>query len=220
MRDGPSAPSVPRVPFLYLRHGETDWNAAGRAQGRSDIPLNALGRAQAEQAGSLLRGQPVARVVASPLARADETARIVARAIGIATIAQDEGLREVSFGVREGGPMGRWYEDWIDGLATPEQGESFAALGARGAGVLARHLGSGEPAGMTLFVAHGALFRAIRAVLGLPIHVRLANGAPMRCRPDAAGWTIEPVALSSRASTSLGPITDRPASDRPRNVAE
>ena len=55
---------------------------------------------------------------------------------------------------------------------------------------------------MTLFVAHGALFRAIRAVLGLPVHVRLANGAPMQCRPDAAaGWMIEPVALASRAST-------------------
>ena len=36
-----------RPPIYFLRHGETDYNAAGRLQGRRDIPLNAKGRGQA-----------------------------------------------------------------------------------------------------------------------------------------------------------------------------
>ena len=44
-------------PILYFaRHGQTDWNAERRLQGQRDIPLNALGRVQAAQCGTILRG--------------------------------------------------------------------------------------------------------------------------------------------------------------------
>ncbi len=182
--------NIPHRRFLYLRHGETDWNAEGRAQGLSDIPLNDLGREQARQAARRLSAVRVGMIVASPLARARETATIVADELGL-PVATDDALREVSFGALEGAPMARWYEDWIDGLSTPPGGESFAALSARGAAALARHLASDEaPGGPLLFVAHGALFRGIRHALGLPIHVRLANGAPLECRHDGEGWHI------------------------------
>ena len=41
--------------ICILRHGETDWNAARRLQGRTDVPLNENGRAQADAAGEHLR---------------------------------------------------------------------------------------------------------------------------------------------------------------------
>ena len=101
---------IPRRRFFYLRHGETDWNAHGRAQGRSDIPLNGTGRAQAREAAARLAGRGVGRIVASPLARARETASIVAEALDL-PIEIDVDLQEVDFGAREGArtvTAGRW----------------------------------------------------------------------------------------------------------------
>jgi uncharacterized phosphatase len=64
--------------FAIVRHGQTDWNLQRRIQGSTDIPLNELGRAQAAETGSTLRGTEWAGVVTSPLLRAHETARIIA----------------------------------------------------------------------------------------------------------------------------------------------
>jgi broad specificity phosphatase PhoE len=44
------------APVLYfVRHGLTDWNAAGRLQGQRDVELNAIGRAQAVRSAEILR---------------------------------------------------------------------------------------------------------------------------------------------------------------------
>ncbi len=70
---------------LYLvRHGETEWNRLRRIQGLTDIPLNDTGREQARRTGMLLTRRPIARVYASPLGRARETAEIIARELGLA----------------------------------------------------------------------------------------------------------------------------------------
>ena len=69
---------------ILARHGETDWNAAARIQGKSDIPLNGRGRAQArELAAAVQRLGTVEVIYASPLARALETAQIIGRALGL-----------------------------------------------------------------------------------------------------------------------------------------
>ncbi len=109
---------------IYLvRHGETEWNRAGRVQGHLDSPLTRRGEAQAQAVGAalgaLLDGDDVA-LVASPLGRTLATARIIRRALGrdAAAIATDDRLREISWG------------DW-DGL-------TFEEIEARDPGELAR----------------------------------------------------------------------------------
>ncbi len=190
---------VPRlrpVPFWFLRHGETDWNAQGLSQGRTDIPLNSVGLAQARRAARTLEGSGIAAVVASPLSRARVTAEIAAEALGL-PVSFDDDLREVNFGEQEGRPMGDWYDDWIAGTYTPERAEPFPVLLARA--VLAVNRALERPAPV-LVVAHGALFRALRLAFGLEPNVRTPNALPIRCEPPPPGgedaWTLIPAKLA------------------------
>ena len=52
--------------LALVRHGQTDWNLAGRLQGRTDIPLNETGREQAREVGRKLIGQDFSLILASP----------------------------------------------------------------------------------------------------------------------------------------------------------
>jgi probable phosphoglycerate mutase len=174
--------------FWFLRHGETDWNAQGWSQGNVDIQLNANGLAQAHQAAALLRGRGIASIVASPLSRALDTAHIVAAAIGVAGVAVDQGLREAAFGDHEGQPMGSWFDAWVGGTYIPPGGESFAALRARAVAAVNRALRRPAP---VLVVAHGALFRALRAEMALPANVRTPNAMPLLCEPGTP-WRLIP----------------------------
>lgn len=191
---------VPRAtPFWFLRHGETDWNARGLSQGNVDIPLNAVGIAQAVRAAEALArtvGTPraIASIVASPLGRARVTAETVAKVLGL-PVEIEEDLREVSFGVQEGQVMGGWFDDWVDGKLTPEGAESFADLRARTVAALDRALARPGP---VLVVAHGALWRAFRQAAGLPANVRTPNALPLWVTPPVAGetaWHFEPSEL-------------------------
>lgn len=180
-----------RRAFWFLRHGETDWNALNLSQGNVDVPLNPVGVAQAEAAAVLLRNRGIRSIVASPLSRAQDTARAAADTLGLG-IETEDGLREVSFGVQEGQPMADWFDDWVDGRVTPEGGESFAQLGARAVAAVNRALEREAP---VLVVAHGALFRALRGAMGLTPHTRTANGIPLFCEPGPAPdapWVLTP----------------------------
>jgi probable phosphoglycerate mutase len=190
-----AVPGLRPVPFWFLRHGETDWNAQGLSQGHTDIPLNGVGLAQAERAARTLEGLGIATIVSSPLVRARATAEIAAGALGL-PVSFDDGLREVNFGVQEGEPMGDWYDDWIAGTYTPERAEPFPALLARAVPAVNRALERPAP---VLVVAHGALFRALRLAFGLEPNVRTPNALPIRCEPPAEGgdaWTLAPAKLA------------------------
>jgi uncharacterized phosphatase len=90
------------VLLSLVRHGETDWNRDHRIQGRSDIPLNDTGRAQAAATGRLLTRQRWDAVIASPLSRAFETGAIIARELGLAVPTTDAALVERDYGAAEG----------------------------------------------------------------------------------------------------------------------
>lgn len=160
--------------ILYLvRHGETDWNREGRLQGQHDIPLNGLGRAQAEEAGRRLR-ELVPEVkdldfVASPLGRARETMERLRAMLGLdpALYRSDARLRELSFGAWEGSTWkevrardpeasaARERDRW---KFVPPGGESYAMLAARAGPVLEGLAGS------AVVVSHGGVARALLAL--------------------------------------------------------
>jgi broad specificity phosphatase PhoE len=103
---------VPRPVIYYVRHGLTDWNVQHRLQGRHDVPLNALGCAQAVRCGEILHDLFVRDgdkaedfdYVSSPLIRARQTMEIVRSTLGLESTGYgvDARLAEISFGDWEG----------------------------------------------------------------------------------------------------------------------
>jgi probable phosphoglycerate mutase len=177
--------------FWFLRHGETDWNAKYLSQGNVDIPLNPVGIAQARTAAALLKNRGIRSIVSSPLSRAHDTANMAAEVIG-QPVTLDPELHECSFGVMEGQVMAAWFDAWVEGTETPEGAETFTELRARATRAINRALDLESP---VLVVAHGALFRALRAEMGLPPNVRTPNAVPFFCEPGPtpqSPWTLTP----------------------------
>ncbi|MFT8807921.1 histidine phosphatase family protein [Gluconobacter sp.] len=192
-------------PYWYLRHGETNWNRQGLAQGRTDIQLNETGKQQAIQAGETLaalfrNGQkPFERIISSPLTRALDTAKTVQRIIldscGLRMpLHVDNNLQEVCFGVQEGTPMGDWYKPWIEDGFIPEAAESFRALTERASSAVNQALTDPD---VPLIVAHGALFRGLRSAMNLPVDIRLPNAVPVTLKPAETGWKMNMLTLAA-----------------------
>jgi len=124
----PGDGNVERV-LVLVRHGQTDANARGLLLGRADPPLSELGR---RQAAALARRVPDdARVVASPLLRARETAAAFGRPVDV-----DDRWIELDYGEYDGTPVGAVpAEVWARWRADPEYvppgGEALATLGRR-----------------------------------------------------------------------------------------
>jgi probable phosphoglycerate mutase len=153
--------------FLF-RHGETDWNRAGRLQGHTDTPLNATGLAQAKALTERLRPHRLDAVVSSDLERAWTTARIVAEGLGVPLI-REPGLREAQIGEAEGlywpevktrfgeTLTERWFTD--DDAAFPG-GETGLETRTRGLAALRRF--AGEQSYRRIGVStHGAMVRQL-----------------------------------------------------------
>lgn len=89
--------------LLLTRHGQTDWNIAGRYQGQSDIPLNQTGQSQAEQIAARLSKEAVHAIYTSDLSRAADTAQKIANMqVHAPSMQKDSRWRELSFGDWEG----------------------------------------------------------------------------------------------------------------------
>ena len=96
-RDGHSGPRL-----LLVRHGETDWNKAGKFQGQIDVPLNDNGREQARQAAEFLKDVKLDFAISSSMLRPKETAEIILKYHGDLQLELRDELREISHGLWEG----------------------------------------------------------------------------------------------------------------------
>ena len=151
--------------LLLVRHGQSEWNAAGLLQGQTaHVPLTELGHAQAAEAARELAALRPGVLVSSDLRRAVQTAEHCARATGL-TVTTTPALREQGYGVLEGRPSRELWDvvDWTDPHWAAEGGESLAQLHARVAGYLDR-LRADPPADVVALVTHGDTIRAIGAV--------------------------------------------------------
>ncbi|WP_210497190.1 histidine phosphatase family protein [Microvirga antarctica] len=163
-----------RPTIYFIRHGETDWNLEGRLQGQKDIPLNDVGRVQAEEAGRRLRALVPQfedlDYVASPMTRTRETMERLREAIGLYPnyYRLDDRLVELTFGSWEGMTWKevRKHEPQLAALrerdkwnyAPPGGGESYAMLADRVRPIL------DDLTRDTVLVAHGGVARAFLAV--------------------------------------------------------
>ena len=164
--------------ILLARHGETPWNAEGRYQGQEDIALSEVGERQASLLGQRLADVRIDRAVASPLSRADRTARLALGATRESMLRTDAGLAEIAHGTWEGLLASEIRERdpdrlaaWRDAPDTVQMpgGESLQQVFDRAwpAFVTAIDgLGSDDTA---LIVAHDAVNRVILCrILGIP----------------------------------------------------
>lgn len=167
-----------RGAIYLLRHGETEWNVAGRLQGALNSPLTPRGRDQARRLGAVLarhlheRGSETRCLQVSPLERARATAMIVAQSLASAIdVVVEPRLREVTMGAWDGltkAEVAEQFPDQLEGTGRFDwyfrapDGETFEAARGRVLSWL------GEQTGSVIAVSHGVTGRLIRgAYLGL-----------------------------------------------------
>jgi broad specificity phosphatase PhoE len=141
--------------LLLVRHGETDWNADGRLQGHTDRSLNDYGRRQAQQLAEALGAEKLDAIYSSDLARARETAEIVAERLGLSVVL-DPDLREKDWGTWEG--LTSTERLHIELVGEPVEAHQKRMLGALER-IAARH-----PHGRVLVVTHGGSMRRVQTV--------------------------------------------------------
>lgn len=161
---------------VFLRHGRTSYNAAGRLQGQVDIPLDEVGAWQAEHGAAALAGiHAPTRVVASDLTRAAVTAEHFARAAGVSVVT-DPRVRERSFGLWEGLTRDEISATWPEEFSQWRRGLEPRGVEVEGRPAVADRMlraveahGEDLDAGDTLvIVSHGAAITlGITAMLGL-----------------------------------------------------
>jgi probable phosphoglycerate mutase len=190
------------VTIYFIRHGETDWNAEARYQGQADVPMNERGRAQARRNGEALR--PLlpdiadADFVASPLARAKETMRIVRERLGLDPddFQIDERLKEAHYGQWQGTLAADLPGLDAEGIEArtrdpfrwrPQGGESYEDL-------MARTLPWLDAIDRdTVVVSHGGVSRVLRGhILGLDLksvpRLDVPQDRVLVLRRDGVAW--------------------------------
>lgn len=156
--------------IFLVRHGQDEDNANGILNGRRDTPLTELGRSQARTVAEKLKDNGIRIIYASPLKRAYETARIIAKEIGVDEVIADEHLMEREFGVLTGKPVAdipkysskTLQTDRVLYFIDAEGAENFPTLYQRGRKII-EEVTERHPDKNVLIVAHGDIGKMIRA---------------------------------------------------------
>jgi broad specificity phosphatase PhoE len=195
--------------FMFMRHGQTDNNEAGRVTGRLDVPLNDTGREQAQKAAHNILQFPADRIpkiiIHTGMVRARETAEIMQRVLvdnGVSVrIEQDEGLKDRDLGEWEGqlweeAPPGEKLTRNELRMARqfPANSETDAQLQARMEEAIARCLA--QPSlgpGLPLLIWHGGIERMFMRAYGLGKGDKKLENAKIRClyRDDEGQFQLE-----------------------------
>ncbi|HKY50716.1 MAG TPA: histidine phosphatase family protein [Candidatus Limnocylindria bacterium] len=148
--------------FYFVRHGESEANAARRFAGRSDSPLTELGRRQAEVVADALAATKFDRIVATPLHRSLDTAKVIAGRLGLEVEIEPD-LMEIDVGDKTGAVydeikgLPEWRDDAF--VAWPN-GETLEQVLGRSLGAV-RRLAQRTPGGTVLVVGHGGVTRIL-----------------------------------------------------------
>ncbi|MEE9315422.1 MAG: histidine phosphatase family protein [Rhizobiaceae bacterium] len=159
-------------PLIFVRHGETDWNAIARYQGTTDTQLSPKGKTQAQLNGEEISRQEGASfsIVTSPLQRARATADIISRTLeNQQNITVEPAFRELSIGRWEGLNSQEVKEQFYEERKTrkldrwnfkPQGGESMAER----ADIISAALGALKP--NSIIITHSVVLRIILHMLG------------------------------------------------------
>ena len=185
--------SSERTQIILWRHGQTSFNVESRFQGHLDAPLNSVGLTQAEVAAAGLSRFPVDAIYTSPLQRAYNTARALARRVDL-PIVTDSRLMEINVGSWEGmfaEDIYRAHPEFALALAEgrdarrSETGETSAELAVRVAAAL-REIAERHPGETVVVASHGLAIRMGTAgVLGWDYPTAITLASMSNC-----GWTM------------------------------
>ena len=161
--------------YYLIRHGQTDWNLAGRWQGKADQPLNATGHAQAAAIAKRLANHPIHAIYSSDSIRAAATAQAIALPYQL-SVQYESALQERGVGIFEG--MTRQdileqypasYKELQRGIFNPIGGETSAEVQARAVPIF-EQIVANHPDESVVIASHGGTIVTILAhVLRLPI---------------------------------------------------
>ena len=194
---------------LYLvRHGETEWNREGRAQGRADIPLNEAGVAQSQALAAEFTSMRIANVMSSSSRRAVLTAEAIAAPHSL-DVQPNDGLLELDFGALDGAPLRDmremfpdFFEHWTRDPATaqfPDGGETLQQLQDRTWAVVDSVAREHEAQDNVIIVSHAfASYSIMCRALGMP----LSNYGRLRITPGSYSLLV------SRAPNVIGPADE------------
>lgn len=206
--------------LCIVRHGETAWNAEHRVQGQLDVPLNAIGQAQALAAAKVLSREKFDAIYSSDLSRARQTAAPTASFRSMKVLLEKD-LRERHYGIFERLTYAevkvRYPEDYARFEARdPEYafrtGESLRDFSARSIAVISRIASQHAGENVLVFTHGGVLDKFYRFVTGLTLSAARDFGIPNaglnRIELTATGWRIRAWADVAHLDSALDDLPE------------